>query len=150
VTPEERQSVVDEEHLRLLALFHYFSGGLTIAFAAMFGFALAMMSFAFSMAAPPAAKCPPPDACGPGVPFEPPFGLFLALFGVVFALALSLGVLQIVSGRFLSSHKHRVFSLIVAIPGLLFIPHGTLLSVLTLLVLERPSVKRLYDREAPP
>ena len=43
--------------------------------------------------------------------------------------------------------RRRAFTLVVAIPRLIFIPYGTILSIFTLLVLERASVKQLY-REA--
>ncbi|MEJ2544432.1 MAG: hypothetical protein P8Y99_10235, partial [Calditrichaceae bacterium] len=34
---DERQKIIDNEHLNLLSLFHYISGGITIAFALFFG-----------------------------------------------------------------------------------------------------------------
>ena len=37
MTPEEKHAIVDDEHLRLLALFHYIFGGITVAFALLGG-----------------------------------------------------------------------------------------------------------------
>ena len=149
MTPEERQSVLDAEHLRLLTLFHYVSGGMTILMAAWFGFMIGMMSFVFAWAPKPVAaqKCGPvadPQPCAGGAEFEPPFEIFLAIFGFVALLLLALGIVQIISGRSIARRKRRVFSIVVAVPGLVFIPYGTLLSIFTFLVLERNSVRALY------
>jgi len=68
---------------------------------------------------------------------------------VFLLLGLAYGVLEIVSGRFISQRRRRVFSLVVAVPRLLFIPYGIILSIFTLLVLERPSVRQLYRESTP-
>lgn len=60
-------------------------------------------------------------------------------------LGVLLGVLDIIAGRCISLRRARVFTLIMAIPGVIFIPYGTLLSVFTLLVLDRGSVRKLYE-----
>lgn len=57
------------------------------------------------------------------------------------------GILEIISGRCLSARKRRLFTLIVAIPRLLFLPYGLILSIFTLIVLERRTVKALYERK---
>lgn len=150
VNPDERQRVMDEEHLRLLALFHYISGGMTVACAAFFGFMAAMMTFVFSAMPPPAVQpCAEQDPCGaPAAAIEPfPATLFLVFFGTFATLMLALGVLEILSGRCIARRRRRVFSLVIAIPRLLAFPYGTLLSIFTLLVLDRSTVKALY---APP
>jgi hypothetical protein len=133
VTPDDRQRVIDEEHLRLLALFHYISGGVTVAVASIFGFMLGMMSLMFAFL-PPQTAAPLPQ-------------VFLALLGLLFILVLIFGILEIVSGRYIAKRKHRVFSIVVSVPRILAVPYGTMLSIFTLLVLERKTVKELY-REA--
>lgn len=151
MTPEERQRVLDDEHLRLLAIFHYISGGITIAFASMFGFMMGMMALMQSfLPARAAGSCGKEYDCpGPTVAPVPEFlpWIFLGIFGAIFALMLAYGILEIVAGRFIARRVHRVFSLVVSIPGALFIPYGTILTIFTLVVLERGSVKELY-REA--
>ena len=152
MTPEE-QAIVDREHLRLLSLFHYISGGMTIAFGAMFGVWLAMMSLMFAaFPAPTQARCVADiEKCGPGAGVESlewmP-GAFLAIFGLFVLLFITLGVLEILAGWFLSKHRKRMFSILVSIPGLLFIPYGTILSIFTIIVLERASVKALFEETA--
>ena len=134
---ELRTRVIDEEHLRLLALFHYISGGMTLAFSLMFVVMIGFMSAMFSMVPPHA-----PQHGGP-----PPAMVFLLFFAFA-GIGVLLGVLDIIVGRCISLRRARVFSLIVAIPGVIFIPYGTILSIFTLLVLDRRSVKKLYEERA--
>ena len=140
----DRQAVLDHEHLRLLALFHYISGGITVAFSLLFGVWLVVMAamFFFLPAGPHGGDPATPPVHGP------PAVLLLAL-GCVFFLGVAYGILEIVSGRLISRRKTRVLSLIVAIPRLVFLPYGLILSIFTLIILERPSVKLLYRRRAP-
>jgi hypothetical protein len=132
-----RERFIDEEHLRLLALFHYISGGMTLAFslffAVMTGFMMVMLS-AIPMPEMPQGKPPP----------APPVEMFW-FFAVFASLGVLFGVLEIIAGRCISLRRARVFTLIAALPGVIFIPYGTLLSVFTLLVLDRGSVKQLYQ-----
>ena len=133
----ERQSVIDVEHLRLLALLHYISGGVTLAFCL---FGLIMFSFFFGML----SSIPQTQQHGP------PPAIVFGFFGAFAAIGVVYGVLEIVAGRFISQRRHRVYSLIVSIPRIITIPYGLLLSVFTLVVLERPSVRRLYHEAAGP
>jgi hypothetical protein len=143
-TSADRQRIVDEEHLRLLALFHYISGAVTIAFSLFIGVWIVFMGtmLAFVPPVPPggeAAGAPHPHA---------PFAIMLAFFGVFFALGLAYGILEILSGRYIARRRRRVFSLVVAVPRILLIPYGTILSIVTLLVLDRTSIKALYRETA--
>src|SRR5438309_1197036 len=49
MSPDERQAVLDEEHLRLLALFHYISGAMTLAFSLFFGAWMVFMGALFTL-----------------------------------------------------------------------------------------------------
>ena len=139
-----RQEAIDSEHLRLLALFHYISGGLTILFSSFFLLHLTFMSFMmrnFDKFAP--ANAPPPD-----IDPEQFMGVFIAVFGVMIAMGILYGIAQIVSGRFIKQRRHRVFTIIVALPNVVFIPYGTILAIFTLMVLDRNSVKQMYSSQA--
>jgi hypothetical protein len=131
-----RERVLDEEHLRLLALFHYVSGGMTLAFSLFFAVMMLFMGLVF-------ANIPAPH---PGQ-HPPPVEIFW-MFGVFIFIGALLGVLDIIAARCMSLRRGRVFSMIVSIPNLLFIPYGTILTIFTLLVLDRGSVKRLYEERA--
>jgi hypothetical protein len=132
--------VIDEEHLRLLSLFHYVSGGLTIAFSMMFIFHVGFMAF---IAARPDLFDQGRGKGGEAFPTEV-FGFMAVIFGLFILLGICYGISQIISGRFLRQKKHLMFSCVVALPGIIFIPYGTILCTMTLIVLNRPSVKNLY------
>ena len=145
MTPEEKQAVLDEEHLRLLAMFHYIAGGLTIAG----GLAVATWAVAVRMMFATMAAMPPPT--GVDAQFARQFQempAFLFVFSGLLGGAVAVyGILQIVAGRCLAQRRGRIFTIVAALPRLIFIPAGTLLSVFTLIVLERDSVQRLYAQQ---
>lgn len=134
-----KRRILDEEHLRLLALFHYISGGLTIAFSGLFSLQLLFLRF---MAARPEMF-----THNNGASAEPPvevIGLMTTLFSGLVIIGITYGIAQIVSGRFIQRRRFRLLSIIIAAPNLVFIPYGTLFGVMTVLVLTRDSVSELY------
>ena len=56
----------------------------------------------------------------------------------------AVAICVIVAGRFLARRVHYTFCLVVAAIACLFMPFGTVLGVLTIIVLMRPSVKALF------
>jgi hypothetical protein len=141
MSPEERQAVVDDEHLRLLALFHYVSGGITVAISFFFGVWMVFMGLMFSLFPAAAAA----DAALPH-PEGPPAFLFV-IFGLLFLLGVAYGILEIVAGWFIGRRRRRLFTMIAGLPRVLFIPYGVILTIFTLVVLDRPSVKQLYGEK---
>lgn len=133
-----KQKILDEEHLRLLAMFHYISGALTILFSCIFIIHLTLLGFLMSNPGV-LGVTPAPEADARSV-LAVMFYIFLAFI----VLGIAYGVIQIISGRCLARHRYRTFSLIAAIPNTLLIPYGTMLGVMTLIVLGRDSVKALY------
>ena len=136
----DKQRIIDQEHLRLLALFHYVSGGLTVAFSSLFIVHTLFFSFVASHPEWVADHRLQHIA-------ELPFNLMRMLafvMGSMVALGVAFGVVQILSGRFIARRRYRGISLAVAIVNLVMIPYGTLLGVFTLLVLARESVRALY------
>jgi hypothetical protein len=100
----------DEEHLRLLSIFHYIVGGLAGLFA-LFPIFHLILGLVFILA---------PEAFASKDEEPPP--AFLGWFFVVFAAAFILlgwifAVFVIVTGRFLARHKHRLFCLVLAVPA---------------------------------
>ena len=139
IPEEERRSIIDDEHLRLLSLGHYVTGGLCILFASMFIFHFVMFFFVASN----------PDFFPPSQNGQaPPQGLFRAMgavIGVFILLGWTFGGLTIYVGRCIKRRAKRGLSLVIACINLLFIPVGTLLGVASLMVLTRSSVKRRYE-----
>lgn len=126
----------DEEHLRLLAIFHYVVAGLTALFAC---FPLIHLGIGVFMLVKPEAFKPRP----------PPEFLAWIFIGVAAAIILAgwtLALLFVLAGRNLTRRRRYLFCQVVAGIGCLFMPFGTVLGVFTLLVLSRPSVKELFHK----
>lgn len=127
----------DLQHLKILSICHYIVGGLILAF-----FSLFLFHFVFGVimiVSPSSLRGPPPPMVG---------WLFALLGGGSVLFGWTLGIATLVVGRFLSRRKHRLFCMILAgLVAALFHPLGTVLGVFSLIVLLRPSVKRLFESE---
>jgi hypothetical protein len=70
----------------------------------------------------------------------------MVLFGLGFALVIwALAVMMIIAGNKLSRHKSYMFCLVIACIECVSTPFGTILGVLTIILLSRPSVKELFN-----
>lgn len=125
----------DEEHLRLLSIFHYVVAGLT-ALGGCFPFihitiGLMIVTGKFD---------------GPGHDDAPAvFGWLFVVFGLfIVAMMWTLATVMFLAGRRLSQRRSHLFCTIVAAVSCLWFPFGTVLGVFTLIVLSRPSVKQLF------
>jgi hypothetical protein len=129
----------DLEHLRLLSIFHYIVGGLMLFFSC---FCIIHLVLGLAMVLNPEGFQGPKSR-----PSPPPmwFGYIFATAGAMGLLTgWTVGGLTIYSGRCLSKHRRRLFSLVIAGFVCMFMPFGTLLGVFTIIVLQRDSVRRLY------
>ena len=127
----------DEEHLRVLSICHYVLGGITALFACI-PFIHVALGLAMVLGKLDAGKNPPPEA----------FGWIFVIMGGFFILAgWTLAVLLLLGGRNLARRRGRGFCTAVAALSCLFMPLGTILGVFTLVVLNRPTVRRLFDAE---
>jgi len=127
----------DEDHLRLLSIFHYVVGGLAALFAL---FPILHMLFGLFLILAPDKFGNKGDA--------PPafFGWFLIAFAACFMFAgWTFATLVILTGRFLARRKYYTFCIVMAAVECLFMPFGTVLAVFTLVVLLRESVKRMFQ-----
>lgn len=126
----------DEDHLRLLAIFHYVLGGLTLLLACIPFIHVAMGVMLVTGRFPQSGgSTPPPDD----------FGWFFIAFGAMaILLGWTIGVLTLYSARCIQRRRHRTFSLVIAALMCLNMPLGTVLGVFTLVVLLRESVAALY------
>jgi hypothetical protein len=134
-----REEIIDEEHLRLLTLGHYITGGLCIAFASLFIFHFVFIAL---MAANPDMFSAPS-----GRQVAPPDGVMRAvavMMGLFMLAGWTFGGLTIYVGRCIKRRARRTLTFVVACLNTIFIPFGTVLGVFTLIVLSRPSVRRLY------
>lgn len=134
---ESRQAVLDEEHLRLLSIGYYISGGLSIAFSfvGLLYMAIGIFLFTVNSSSSAAAGGPPPQF----------IGSIMGILGLsIFVFLITMGVLKFISGSHLKKRKGRILSMVVAGVNCLEFPYGTLLSVFTFMVLSRSSVKKLF------
>jgi hypothetical protein len=132
----------DEEHLRLLSIFHYVCAG----FAALFGcipFLYVIMGVVMVVS---------PESMGPANNRPPAFiGIFLIFLGaVMMAFGWGLAACIAYAGRCLAQRRRHTFCLVVAGISCMFMPFGTILGVFSIIVLIRPSVKALFDGSTPP
>jgi hypothetical protein len=127
----------DEEHLRLLAIFHYVAGGLFAFFGC---FAIFYIVFGALIAS---GRLPTNGQDVPG------FGLiFVAIGATVMLLMWGIATCLFLSARFMARRQHLTFSIVVAAISCIQVPFGTILGVFTLIVLSRPSVKAIYSAAA--
>ena len=133
----DRQQITDEEHLRLLSIFHYVLAGLAGAGIVFLVFHFAVVSTVLLHPVFLKATAPPPMP-----PFFVTMMMFFYLFmGVLLAMACCLNLL---SGFYIGKRIHRTFSLVVAGLNCLQVPFGTVLGVFTIMVLSRDSVRVRY------
>jgi hypothetical protein len=135
LAPDPRQNT-DNEHLRLISVFHYVVSGLAAFFAWIPIIHLVMgLVFIFS-----------PQVFGPGKQQPPGFiGWFLVSMATFLILAgWTFAILVLMAGRFIAHRKRYTFCFVMAGVECLFMPFGTVLGVFTILVLNRPSVKELF------
>ncbi|MFT3831668.1 MAG: hypothetical protein QM691_18385 [Opitutaceae bacterium] len=130
----------DQEHLRLLTIFHYVVAGLAALFACFPLFHLALGLF-FILA--------PTSLAGSGQPPPPAFlGWIFVVFASCFILAgWAFAACVIYAGRCLARRRRLLFCQVMAGIACIFMPFGTVLGVFTLIVLMRPSVKPLFERQ---
>lgn len=128
----------DEEHLRLLSLFHYIVGGLMALFAC-----LPILHIIIGV-----LMIVSPHFFGPNSNAPPPFigWIFVIIGGGLVLLGWLTAALVLYSGCCLARNKHYLYSLIVAGLCCLFVPLGTILGVFTFIVLLRPQVKERFHK----
>lgn len=122
------------EHGRVLAIFYYIFGALTMACSSIFilhvimGMMLASGSWDNPGTGPPAAA-----------------GFFLSGIGLLaVAIGWCLGILMIVGGRFLATFRHHTFCIVAACLVCMNFPLGTILGVFTILWLVKPEVQAAF------
>jgi len=125
----------DDEHLKLLSVFHYVLGGLTALFGCMpfihvaIGVAMIMGKMSSST-----GNGPPPE-----------FGwLFVGMGAIAIIVIWTMAILLLVSAGRLKKRRSWIFCFVVACVSCLFTPFGTVLGVFTIIVLLRDSVKASF------
>jgi hypothetical protein len=141
--PPHPQQFQDAEHLKLLAIFHYVLAALTFIGGS---FPIIHVITGWMMVS---GRIPMAPASGGGPPPEQIGWLFIAMGGVFILLFWTVAVMLFLAGRFLSARRNRTFCFVIACLSCAGFPLGTALGVFTILVLQRPSVRALFDRPQP-
>lgn len=135
----------DLYHLRLLSVFYYVVGGLAALFSL---FPVFHLVFGIAMIT---GELDTGDASGAaGDPMTSFMGWFFVLFALGWiALGLTFAACLVFAGRFLARQQRYTYCLVVAGLACMFVPFGTVLGVLTIIVLMRLSVQELFGHAAP-
>lgn len=128
----------DEQHLRLLSIFHYIVGGL-VGLIACFPLIHFTLGIGMIVASLSHAGDSDPIMILPGL-------LFVGVAGVIILVGWTLAICIALTGYFLSARRSYLFCLVMAGIEATFAPFGTVLGVFTIIVLMRPSVKVLFGR----
>jgi hypothetical protein len=141
-TQEERQAILDDEHLKLLSIGYVIEGAIN-AFFSFFGLLYAFMGLFIGSVI---AKLPSQPGQAPPPEF---MGWFFGLFGLIFFLGfLTFAALKFVAAHRIKERRSRILCMVVAGLTCFGVPYGTALGVWTLIVLSRPSVARLFEPQA--
>jgi hypothetical protein len=135
-----RQQIVDEVHLKLLYIGYLISACMN-AFFSLFGLIYVVlgviMGVIFSV-----------DSGIAGHASDAPPAFMAWIFGVIgfgiFLFLIAMAILKFMAAFRLKHRRSRVFCMVVAGITCLGVPYGLLLGVCTFIVLERPSIKRLF------
>jgi hypothetical protein len=126
----------DFDHLRLLSCFHYVLGA-----------CVGLLTLTSLLYVTMGIKALGGSLCySPGEPPLPAFaGIILIGMGTSqLGMGFTAAAMMMVAGRRLSRRTNPTFCLVVALLECLLLPFGTVLGILTIVVLVRPSVKQLF------
>jgi hypothetical protein len=126
----------DREYLKLLSIFHYVVGGLAALFAC---FPIIYIAVGILAVYAPGTM----DSEGDALPAL--FGWIFIIVGAgLILLGWAFAVFMIIAGRYLARQVHYLFCMVVAAIECIFMPFGTVLGVFTIIVLVKPSVKKMF------
>ena len=134
----------DQEHLKLLAIFHYVVaglGGLCSFFPLLYTIVGALFIGAARHGTAKPVEDLPPEFLG---------WIFVVLGSVLFLMAIAMSICILMTGRSLALRKRYNFVLVMACIECLFIPFGTILGVFTIVVLSREPVRALFSETPTP
>lgn len=129
----------DAYHLDLLGTFHWILAGIC-AVVGLFPILHVVFGF-IAIVASLSGNAPEPEARGLGVLMG---GIFMVVGIVIIAMFWVIAFCLYLSGGYLKAHKNHMFCLVMSVIMCLSFPLGTTLGVFSIVVLIRPSVKRLF------
>jgi bacteriorhodopsin len=151
---QEKQKVIDDEHIRLLAMFHVFSAVMSFLFSGLMVIYFAIFAIA-GLAGEGVQQTMNEQVqqevlqdggeqvarIFAGFNF---FQLFFWGFGIFIALMVVYGLLELLAAKFFRQRTHKTFLLFINIIHCLTFPYGTVLGVFSIMVLQRNSVRAQF------
>lgn len=141
-----KQAIIDEEHLRLLVIFHRIYGILVIILSLLGIAYFFLLNFLFSFSRRYSRFTIQNNFQGPPTEI---LNLILIVMMVVIVIGLTIGVCNLLSAQYIKNRKFRIFSIVIACVDCISFPIGTILGVMTLIVLSRNSVVEYYKKLQP-
>jgi hypothetical protein len=131
----------NDEHLRLLSIFHYIVAGITALFAC---FPCIHLTVGILIVSGVLDH-------GKGGQAPPAFvgWLLIAIATLLILMGWSFAIAILLVGKFLARRVHYTYCLVVAAIECIFMPLGTVLGVFTIIVLNRTSVRSLFPARSP-
>jgi len=136
-----KQTIVDNEHINLLSLFQLISGIFTLAWSVFMALYFGFIIFIFNLGGKFDTAKNPIDSEFP-IQF---MGIIIIVWIICLLVAIALSIAKIYSSKFLKQRKNRTFSIVISCIECFSFPYGTLLGVLSIIVLNRNSVKNIYQ-----
>jgi hypothetical protein len=135
-----QQQILDNEHLKLLSIFHYVMGGISAVFACI-PIIHVGIGVLFIVA---------PHVFGHGKDQPPAFvgWLLVVLGGFIIVLGWTFAALVLFAGRCIARRRHYTYCFVIACIECLSMPFGTVLGVFTILVLSRAAVREQFNLRA--
>ncbi len=123
-----------KNNLDLIATFHFVWGGLKI-FASLFVLIYVVIGAGLLVAGTQSSE----------TEMQLTGGVFL-IFGLfTFLLVVALGILSILCGKYLREKRNRMFCLVMSGLACASAPLGTVLGIFTILEIEKPEIKALFE-----
>ena len=140
MTEEEKQTLLDDEHLRLLRIGYFVAAGADTLFA-LFPLIYVVIGIVMAVSLPGSRR--------PGEPGPAMVGFFLVFIGLLISLFLGAqAVLKFLTARALERRRSRTLCMITGGLSCLQLPWGAMLGIFTFMLLSRPSVRELFNPTA--
>jgi hypothetical protein len=129
-----RQTIIDNEHINLLSMFHLISGILALLYSVFMALYFGFIIFVFKLSEKFDGEFP--------IQF---MGVIISIWIIVLLFAIAFGIAKIFSSKWLKQRKNRTFSIVISCIECFSFPYGAILGVLSIIVLNRSSVKSIYS-----
>jgi hypothetical protein len=123
-----------KNNLDTIAVFHYVWGGLKI-FASLFVLIYVVMGIGMIWGGTSTGE----------TELQFTGGIFLIFGLVAFLMVVVLGILSFLCGYYLKQRKNRIFCMVMSGLACMSAPVGTVLGIFTILEIEKPEIKALFE-----